>query len=133
MRHNKDFRVIEVPFALSESDLMLLDDWYDGVEDKDPGLFAKMLWKNGMNILDFPVEEQLNTHRNLQNKVVTCRRWVGAERTDPEWSKTGCMSFEATIASTTDRSLQDELINMSRRSKSAEVDRVEIVPELIDG
>ena len=131
-RNDSNTRVIKVPYFLSESDVMLLDEWYDGVEDKEPGKFARILWDNGMNIVDYPVEEQMNTHRNLRNQVVTCRRWYSGERTDSDWAKKGAMSFEAMIASTTDRSFQDDLIRMSRRSKSAEVDRVDIIPELVD-
>lgn len=65
--------------------------------------FDNLLYKFGMDTR-FVYEEQDGEedekgkgiqHMNRQNKVVKCKRWVGVERTDEEWLKSGHASREA--------------------------------------
>lgn len=66
--------------------------------------FDKLLYHFGMDIR-YVYEEQDGegdgeegkgiTHVNRQNKTVKCKCWVGVERTDEQWLKSGHASREA--------------------------------------
>ena len=81
---------------VSESELMLLDSKYDSSwEDDQPNKFKNMLWSLGLDSrYDFKRIDGIQ-HRNKLNKVVACSRWIGNERTDDEWIKSGYASQEA--------------------------------------
>lgn len=105
-----------VDFTLSESELNLVDgfkadfkvsidafpDKYDVIEDVERHIFVKdplilsYLRANGMDT-DEPVEIVRNQHRNRFNKIVSCYRFEGSERIDPEWITSGAASFDAVI------------------------------------
>ena len=122
-----------VDFALSVSDLNLIDSFkedfavsiggfpsqYEVVEEvgerhiflKDP-VVLKHLRDNGMDT-DELVEVVFIQHRNLQNKIVSCYRFEGAERLDAEWINSGSASMNAVIASSKDDSMRFALRSMS--------------------
>lgn len=66
-----------------------------GYHLSNPIAFRTILHNMGLDTnKPFELQEGL-THRNRLNAVVTCDRWVGNERTDPEWVKSGYASREA--------------------------------------
>ncbi len=50
-------------------------------------------------------EASTSQHRNRAGKIVECMRYVGFERLDAEWIKSGNATLEAEIASKKDKSL----------------------------
>jgi len=80
---------------VSESELELVfENYYKGIEEKDTEGFYQMLWTFGLDYnLGYCKQENIH-HRNKMNKVVTCSRWVGNERTDNEWIGSGLASRE---------------------------------------
>jgi hypothetical protein len=44
----------------------------------------ELLYTFGLNT-NLPIQEQNLTHRNLKGDIVSCPRWVGVKRRDPEW------------------------------------------------
>lgn len=90
---------------VSASDIafVMRDFTYQWAEENKED-FEKLLYKFGMDIRyvyeeqDGEGEGEVGTgiqHTNRQNKVVKCKRWVGMERTDDEWLKSGHASREA--------------------------------------
>ena len=53
--------------------------------DENPDTFNKMLFDCGMDVFNFPVDAQYNTHRNRFNNLITTWRWVCNSRLDQEW------------------------------------------------
>ena len=108
-----------VNFYLSLSDLLLLDGFAEAYASNDPKQIERYLYQNGLD-----VEEKYETdemfHRNLQNKAVKCLRYVGFERRDPRWLKSGAASMEAVINSTHDNEMINDLRNMNRQGYSGQ-------------
>lgn len=46
--------------------------------------FKSLLHTFGMDN-DSPIQDQNLAHRNWKGVIVTCPRWVGVKRKDPEW------------------------------------------------
>lgn len=69
--------------------------------------FKKMLWDLGVDSLNYPVEEQYNTHRNRFNNLITTYRWVGNSRLDREWIQSSYASAAAKDKATGNRLLVD--------------------------
>lgn len=111
---------MSVTYVLSESDLLLLDDYEPGLEATNPQKLAKILWTNGMDVKDHRVEidDNQTLHRNLQKQIVSSKRYVGMERTDMAWRQTGKISTEALIASSTDKGFRKELCGMAAVAKA---------------
>lgn len=103
---------------ISESDLLRLPGYSKDMPEKAPEEFKKILWACGLNVKSPELEIQTLLHRNLQNKVVSCRRWVSIERTDKQWLRGGHASLEAVIASSP--FMRSELKQMSRTLNSFE-------------
>lgn len=80
--------------------------------DENTDTFKQMLWDLGMDSLNYPVEEQYNTHRNRFNNIITTYRWVGKSRLDQEWVNGPYSSTEAK-----DKSLDNSLLTDLYRSK----------------
>jgi len=100
---------IDFDYALSLSDLLLVDGW----KLNDIESVERILYENGMDVERGWSTEAL-LHRNLQNKVVDTVRFCGIQRTDKEWLP--YMSTEDMIAATTDSYLKADLIVMSQQS-----------------
>ncbi len=113
----KEEKQAGMPYCLSESDLMLIDDYKPDLLETNPQLLVKILWKNGMDVKSFKFDYETNTHRNLRNQAYTGRRVLGTERMDKEWAQSGLMSLEAAIASSTDKEHRKDLIAMAKRSR----------------
>lgn len=100
---------IDFDYALSLSDLLLVDGW----KLSDIESVERILYENGMDVeLGWSTEALL--HRNLQNKVVDTIRFCGIQRGDKEWLP--YMNVEDMIAATTDSYLKADMMVMSRRS-----------------
>ena len=73
----------------------------------NPKDFEKILYELGMDVYNYPVDEQELTHRNRFGNIITCKRWVGNERTDKEWLNTPYSSPEARDKSLNNKILTD--------------------------
>ena len=78
-------------------------EWIDSNFDT----FKKMLWDLGVDSINYPVEEQYNTHRNRFNNLITTYRWVGNSRLDKEWIQSPYASVAAKDKATGNRLLVD--------------------------
>ena len=90
------FSSIYAASYVSESELKMIDskyqaDWEINSSDK----FKNMLWTLGLDSRYDYIRVDAVQHRNKLNQVVICSRWVGNERTDAEWLKSGYASQEA--------------------------------------
>lgn len=94
-----------INYGVSASDVLLHPSFKDLQRDpvhpkfNDVRELHKVLFQLGIDTSQ-EVEERLCTHRNLQNKVMTCVMYRGAERTDKSWLKSGCASLVALKYST---------------------------------
>lgn len=82
--------------VVSESDLKHKYSWWDttkALEDKD--FFQRALWFEGIDPRNGIETQEGLTHRDQQGKLQTCVRWVGLERSDTEWLRSGNSSMEA--------------------------------------
>lgn len=80
--------------SMSELALGKPDITYEWAE-KNPEEFKKLLHGMGMNI-NIPWDTQRDIqHINRLKRVVVCDRFVGNERTDDEWVKSGYASQSA--------------------------------------
>jgi len=102
-----------VPFYVSESDLLLLEEYYQEMPEKEPVRFKKILWNNGFDVLNHEVEERTCLHRNWRMQEVYGRMFYSYERLDKKWNQTGAMSLEAVIASMADTETRKEMVEMA--------------------
>jgi hypothetical protein len=63
--------------------------------EENKGDFYEILWQFGMNTNQGVETQACVTHRTRLNRLVTCDRWVGNERTDKEWIDSGFASRES--------------------------------------
>ena len=108
-------------YSLSFSDLMLVQGFTEAAQKEDIKALENFLFDNGMDVINFPYSSRICTHRNLQNKVVSCLRYDGAERTDRGWINSGAASLNAVIESNQDYSMRAELRNISRTQEGVGV------------
>lgn len=80
---------------VSESELARVIPEYSYELESDTERFNQIMHDLGINI-SMPVLRQDGLqHRNRFNEVVVCSRWIGQERLDKEWLKSGYASKEA--------------------------------------
>lgn len=81
---------------VSESDIKLAVPSYDSSwEELKPSMLKRVLHEFGLDT-EKPYERQDGLmHRNMQNQVVICSRFVGQSRLDEEWINSGFASKEA--------------------------------------
>ena len=118
---------IKVPKILSMSDVARLDICKGGACSELP--FDKLLeiaYTHGLDTKKgYKVRKGL--HRNLLKESVNCEYLVAEERLDDEWIKSGYATIEAIIATTSDKSLKNELRqkhNMGRSLHESTVNRL---------
>jgi hypothetical protein len=100
---------------LSEADLTLLDGWNNNYPQEHQKAFKELLWKHGIT---GEIELVEDTHRlRTSNAIHTGKRWVGEERTDAAWLKSGAATIEAYLAAS-DAETQCDMRRMSRRAGS---------------
>lgn len=80
---------------ISESEIIkVMPNYSSEFEDRDEQ-FKNFLYSLGMNV-DRPYQRQdALQHRNRFNEIVVCSRWVGEERLDEAWIKSGYASRPA--------------------------------------
>lgn len=105
--------MIDNTYILSETEIAMLYPEYDVswlVENIDD--LKTILWDMGMDTLNenFTLSEVVQ-HRNRLGKVVTSGRYVGIERSDEEYLKSGYASPEAIDKARNSR-LTDDLYRM---------------------
>lgn len=110
----KQSEVFSVDYALSVSDLWLVDGFKEAFMNGDEAKVKQFLFQNGMDVSQ-GYEENLCQHRNLQNKVTMCIRYEGYERLDREWIKSGAASMDAIIGSSNDPHMRATLRTMSKQ------------------
>lgn len=97
--------------AISLSELTTVMPWLNKEWiDENPNVFKQILYDCGLDSFNYIVDEQMNTHRNRFNNIITTWRWVCMSRTDKEW----CQSGYASQASK-DRALGNKLLIDSYR------------------
>lgn len=92
--------------SMSELAAVLPSITYDWIE-QNTDQFNKVLYDLGMNVDQLVDIQEDIMHRNRFDKVVQCTRWVGNERTDPEWIASGYASQAAIDKSKNSRMLID--------------------------
>lgn len=81
---------------ISESEIAkVLKDYDSSIEDTQSTKFKLMLHSLGMDISKPYQRQDGLQHRNRFNEIVVCSRWVGDERTDEQWIKSGYASRSA--------------------------------------
>lgn len=93
---------------ISESDLATFPE-YDG----SIAVRNQLLYKLGVDT-SLPIETMECTHRNLQGKAIEGRLFMGYERLDREWCKSGFASLEAFVAYGGDETMAREVNEMNR-------------------
>jgi len=101
-----------IDYALSVSDLILVDGFVEAMRDNNIHTIKRILFENGMDV-GYKIEIRDCKHRNLQNKVFEGPRFEGFERLDSFWIKSGVASLDAVIESSKDKSLKRDLRTMS--------------------
>lgn len=84
---------------VSESEVALLEpdyscQWFDS-SNKNYTKLLKALFDLGIDTDSYVELQEPIQHRNRLNKLVICGRFVGDERVDPDWIKSGYASREA--------------------------------------
>lgn len=108
---------------VSSADLANLDMCKEDKEscaNLPEGVLKDILYKHGVDVLDYPVEAVVDTHRAFCTKQpVTCLRYRGVERTDWEWLHSGNASMEVLLqeASVDVREEMLRSMNMDRVSR----------------
>lgn len=82
----------------------ITEKWCKDISNKSE--LTKLLYECGLNISK-PFELQENTHRTRFDSIFTGVRFVGHERTDDLWIKSGCASDAAIDKSLNSRMLDD--------------------------
>lgn len=82
--------------TLSISDLLLIKDFQTAFGNDDKQAIEKILFENGMDITE-PYTVEFSQHRNLRGQIVSCDRYVGEERQDKCWLKSGAASWESQV------------------------------------
>lgn len=117
-KNNKRRHLPPKPQALKVSrNISLADVLATGMYDGSDESRNIILYKLGVDVSK-PIEEMLCTHRTLQNKVVECIMFLGFERLDREWIKSGWCSIEALYASTNDVEMMRDMVNMNKQGGS---------------
>ena len=95
---------------VSESELFLADkDYNSNWIDTDKDKLYNLLHSLGLDVKRDLEFQGITQHRNRLNKVVTCGRWLGFERTDKQWINSGYASRAAKIAGSGCKLLGSEL------------------------
>ena len=94
--------------AISLSELQTIDasltkEYFEA----DPEALKKILHDLGLDVYNYPVDEQNVQHRNRFGNVITTWRWVCNERIDKEWVNSGYASQAAIDKASGSRLLVD--------------------------
>lgn len=98
--------------TLSISDLLLIDNFKSAFGSDDKKAIENILFENGLDTAE-PYTLEFSKHRNLRGNIVSCERYVGEERQDASWIKSGAASWPAVVESC-DLELRIQLKTMGR-------------------
>lgn len=104
--------MIGIGHVLSISDLLLIDNFKAAFGSDDKVVLEKILFDNGIDVEE-PYTLEYSKHRNLRGNIVSCERFVGIERSDISWLKSGASSWENIVANC-DLDLRIQLMNMGK-------------------
>ena len=117
-------KILALVYISSSEINKITPNWDENFCTEHHTLFTKMLHELGMDTSK-PIEQQENLqHRNRFDEVVICTRWVGHERSDVEWIKSGYASQEAL-----DRNKNSRLLDSSYRNRLLTIDAQEMLEE----
>ena len=85
-----------VGHALSFSDLMLVTGWAKAYGEDNKQEIERILFENGLDTAE-PYSVEFSQHRNLRGQIISCDRYVGEERQDKCWLKSGAASWEVQV------------------------------------
>src|ERR1043165_53667 len=105
-----------VGHTLSISDLLLIKSFQEAFGNDDKQAIEKILFENGMDIEE-PYTVEFSQHRNLRGQIVSCDRYVGEERMDKYWLKSGTASWEIQVEAC-DLDLRIQLKSMGQQSNN---------------
>jgi hypothetical protein len=127
-KHRSPFQLqreslIVATVIISESEIKrVLPDYDASFETEKPTYFKKILHELGLDTtLTFTRQDGL-WHRNRLNEKVLCSRYVGEERQDEEWIKSGYASQEAQ-----DKYSRNKILEDMYRTKSLTKDTQEVL------
>jgi hypothetical protein len=92
---------------ISESEIVKVMPNYSSNFEKDELRFKLFLYSCGMDIERPFFRQDGLQHRNRLNEVVVCSRWVGEERLDEAWLRSGNASKEAIDKASGSKILED--------------------------
>lgn len=93
---------------VSESEIATVKEGFNAQWALDnPKEFNNMLFDLGIDIKSAVEVQEGLTHRNGFGNIITCTRWVGSERVDLVWVRSGYASQEAKDKATGSRMLED--------------------------
>lgn len=107
MTSNKGNSILALRIV-SESELAkVLPDFSCELEIKHPVAFKAILHSMGIDTTRVIERQDGLKHRNMLNEIVICSRYVGYERIDDEWIKSGYASQAARDKASGSRLLED--------------------------
>lgn len=113
--------MIVAQVIISESELVKsLPNYSADMETKNTYKFQELLWDLGLDVEKQYTRQDTIRHRNRLNEIVICSRWVGEERQDNDWIKSGYASKEAI-----DKHSGSKILEDLYRERSATVDTQE--------
>lgn len=110
--------MIATPIHISESEIVAVYPEYQAswLEDNIDDL-KSVLFDLGMDTNQHFEVQPVTQHRNRLGKVVTCARYVGEERLDIDWLKSGMASREAK-----DKAKNSQMLDDLYRMKGLTID-----------
>lgn len=120
MKKNKP-SMIAAYCILSETDVAAVEpdytyEWFD-INNPNYKKLLGVLYDLGMDTNEYIELQAPVQHRNRMNKIVICGRFVGSERIDNEWLKSGYASREAI-----DKASGSKLLEELYRAKGLTID-----------
>lgn len=112
--------LIVAKVIISESELAIgIPEYNSNYEQEHPGKFKQVLYRLGIDVsLPYARQDGL-WHRNRLNQVVLCSRWIGEERQDRNWVRSGYASREAVDKYSGSKILED-LYRMKSMTQDAQ-------------
>ena len=120
---------------ISESEIIkVMPEYNCNFEYDNPTRFKLFLFGLGMDITQDIERQDAIQHRNGLNEIVTCSRWVGQERLDSDWIRSGYASQQAKDKASGSRILEDlyrsKHLTEDAQARIAEREKIEIMQQL---
>jgi len=115
--------LIVATVIISESEIkQAIPDYDASFESEKPTYFRKILYELGLDTTLTFIRQDGLWHRNRLNEKVLCSRYVGEERQDDDWIKSGYASQEAV-----DKYSRNKILEDMYRTKSLTKDTQEVL------